>query len=413
MVPRGRERTRVRERLEALADAGLEPEEAQRAAIAALRRAVGFERWCWPRTDPSSALSTGGIAEFDLWPEVPRMAVLEEHGDVTSKPSLVLGPRASVALGAATRGDLARSRRWRECLRPYGIGDELMTVCRDRHGCWGSLELMRDSDDPPFDEDEVRLLHELAPTLATLLRRSQRQSWRAGHGPSRSLPPATLVVDAELRPTSWTRSFGDWLAELRRAGAPENVGMLPPAVYEIGSRVLTPPGAVVRLPASVRIRTAAGRWAVIEGAPLEGADRGHVAVTIRAASADEVFDLLCRTYDLTRRERQLVALVLDGHDTKQLAQALCISPHTVQDHLKAIFAKTSVRSRRELASLVVSLAEGASPDVAGASASTNEVTDARDCFRARRSASPASPSLPHRHPPGLGLPGCAESGRCR
>ncbi len=347
MAQRGRERSRARERLESLAGAGLQPAEAQREAVNTLRRAVGFERWCWPSTDPGSALSTGGVAEFDLWPELPRIAALEEHGDITSKPRLVLGPRASVTLSGATGGDLARSRRWRECLRPYGIGDELMTVCRDRHGCWGSVELMRDSDDPPFDEHDAQLLHELAPTLATLLRRSLLQSWHANRGEERPLPPATLIIDAELRPTSWTPAFADWLAELRTEDSAE---MLPPAVYELVARVLTPADAATGLPVSVRIRTPTGRWAAIEGAPLEGADRGHVAITLRAASAGEIFDLLAKTCDLTRRERQLVALILEGLATKQLAQALTISPHTVQDHLKAIFAKTGLRSRRELLS---------------------------------------------------------------
>ena len=51
------------------------------------------------------------------------------------------------------------------------FGDELMTVCCDRNGCWGSVEFMRDSDEPPFDERHVELLHELAPILGTLLRR--------------------------------------------------------------------------------------------------------------------------------------------------------------------------------------------------------------------------------------------------
>lgn len=350
MTLRERERTHVRERLEALANAGLDADEAQREAIAALRRAVGFERWCWPRTDPGSALSTGGIAEFDLWPELPRIAALEEHGDITSKPRLVLGPRASVSLSAATRGDLARSRRWRECLHPYGVGDELMTVCRDRHGCWGSVELMRDSDDAPFDEDETRLLNELAPTLAALLRRSLTRAWQADGREARPLPPATLILDAELRPVSWTPASRDWLVELGAPGAGENTEPLPPAIYEIGARVHTPLNATSGLPASVRIRTRSGRWATIEGAPLEGADRDQIAITIRAAFPDEIFDLLCKTYDLTRRERQLAALIDDGLATTQLAEALTISPHTVQDHLKAIFAKTRVRNRRELVS---------------------------------------------------------------
>lgn len=345
MAASERARTRARERLETLARAQLDSEEARREAITVLRPAVGFERWCWPLTDPASALSTSGIAEFDLWPELPRIAALEEHGDLTSKPGLALGDRASVTLSAATRGDLARSTRWHECLRPYGVGDELMTVCRDHHGCWASVELMRDSDDPPFKDEDAALLHELAPVLATMIRQGLHEREQASHVEQTSPPPATLIINAELQPTSWTPAFRGWLAEL-----PTGPDALPPAVYELGTRVLTPPAAGNGLPASVRIRTRSGRWAMLEGAPLEGADHGHAAITIRAATADEVFDFLAKVYELTRRERQLVALMLDGLATKQLATALCISPHTVQDHLKSVFAKTRLRSRRELIS---------------------------------------------------------------
>lgn len=347
-MPGERERNRCRERLGALAQAGLDADDARRAAIEILRRAVGFERWCWPLTDPDSALSTSGIGELDFWPSLPRLVALEQHGDVTSKPGLVLGRRASVALSAATHGKLGESRRWRECLQPYGIGDELMTACRDRHGCWGTVELMRDSADAPFDEADTQLLHELAPILGALLRRSRpRDAEASSEAPP--LPPAMLILDPALRPLSWTPAFHAWLAALPGTGG------LPAAVYEIGARAQIPGEAASGLPNRVRVRTLTGLWAVIEGAPLEGAAPDHVAITLRAATSDEIFDLLSKTYALTRRERQLVALVLDGLATKQLAQALCISPYTVQDHLKAIFAKTGVRTRQELTSRISGL----------------------------------------------------------
>jgi DNA-binding CsgD family transcriptional regulator len=280
---------------------------------------------------------------------------------VTRKPRLVVGGRATAALSEATGGDLARSRRWRECLRPYGIGDELMTACRDRHGCWGSVELMRGSDDPPFDDDDTALLEELAPTLGALLRRSLPQSWQARRGDSGPRPPGTLILDDELRPASWTAGFSDWLADLPAAGAGEGISLLPTAVYEIGARVLTPPEAATGLPNGVRLRTRTGRWSVIEGDRLAGAESGRVAITCRAATSEEVFDILSKAYGLTRRERQLVAFMLAGLATKQLAQALYISPYTVQDHLKAIFAKTGVRSRRELITHLTGRAPGPAP----------------------------------------------------
>lgn len=346
-----RERNRCVDRIEALTRAGLDADQARREAIAELRRAIGFERWCWPLTDPDTGLAMSGIGEFDFASSLLRLVALEEQGDVTSKPQLILGARASVALSAATGGELARSRRWRECLHPYGIGDELMTACRDRHGCWGSVELMRDAGDRRFHEEEVALLERLAPLLARLLRHSLVRSWESD-GVDAHLPEGILLLDGELTAVGWTAPLHQWLGDLAVSGH-----MLPPAIHEIGARVLTPANTAHGLAARVRVRTGTGRWSVIEGARLEG-DSSRVAITIRAATADEVFDMICKASELTKRERQLVGLVREGLATRHLADTLAISPYTVQDHLKAIFAKTGVRSRRELMSRLV----GSRPD---------------------------------------------------
>jgi predicted ArsR family transcriptional regulator len=46
------------------------------------------------------------------------------------------------------------------------------------------------------------------------------------------------------------------------------------------------------------------------------------------------------------------SLVLHGASTSQVADQLVISPHTVKEHLKNIFTKTGVRSRRDLVGIM-------------------------------------------------------------
>lgn len=53
-------------------------------------------------------------------------------------------------------------------------------------------------------------------------------------------------------------------------------------------------------------------------------------------------------HGLSKREREVLKLVLEGKSNKQIALALHITENTVEFHLKNIYSKVQVSSRTEL-----------------------------------------------------------------
>ena len=59
-----------------------------------------------------------------------------------------------------------------------------------------------------------------------------------------------------------------------------------------------------------------------------------------------------RWQTLTLRERQVAALAVAGKQNAEIADALSVSPATIATHLKNIYRKLDIHSRRELANLL-------------------------------------------------------------
>ena len=78
--------------------------------------------------------------------------------------------------------------------------------------------------------------------------------------------------------------------------------------------------------------------------------QSDIAVTIEESLPVERIALFAKAFGFTGRETDLRRQLLLGSDTRELARSLSLSEHTVQDHLKSIFAKTSVHSRRSVLS---------------------------------------------------------------
>ncbi len=350
-----RERARCRERLEKLSESDLDSESMRREALAELQSAIGFDRWCWPLADPDTLIPLGALAEHDYGPAVPRSLELEYSGeDVATMHGLARRSNPAGCLSAETGGDLACSPRWDEVLRPVGIGDEAVVACRDEVGCWGWLKAYRDNGDARFAEQDIELLQRVGPALGSALRRSMSRGNGAG-GDAAPSPAGVIVLDGDLKPVTWTAGARDWINSLPSGDVYAAYGMLPAMVYPVATRARSGRAASE---AHALERAVDGRWVMIEAAPLEGRGGGAIAVTLRDATAGETFDRLCRIYALSQRERQIVALLVAGLDTRGVTRRLFISPHTVQDHLKSVFAKVGTHSRRELLVKLSAAADG-------------------------------------------------------
>jgi DNA-binding CsgD family transcriptional regulator len=349
-----RERRRCRERLERLSTSELDCESMRREALADLQAVIGFDRWCWPLADPETLLPCSGIALHDFGPGVPRLLELEYSADgFAAKHVLARRLDSAGSLSAETAGDLARSARWDEVMRPVGIGDVAGAACRDSLGCWGWIEAYRDCGDRPFEADDLELLASVAASMAPALRRSGIGP--NGHGTAEPTPPGVIVLDGSLRRVSWTEWARTWIDVLPSAPLYAMMGILPSVIYPAATWARSAGSAVG---AHALLQGVDGRWVMIEAAPLEGGGEGEIAVTLRAATARETFDLFCRVYALSQREREVVALLAAGLDTRAVTKRLFISRHTVQDHLKSVFAKVGIHSRRELLARLSASADG-------------------------------------------------------
>ena len=59
-------------------------------------------------------------------------------------------------------------------------------------------------------------------------------------------------------------------------------------------------------------------------------------------------DDFCIKHDLTDREKEIVPLIVEGLGNKQIADRLCISPKTVNNHIYNLYRKLEINSRFEL-----------------------------------------------------------------
>jgi DNA-binding CsgD family transcriptional regulator len=323
------------------------------AAAERIAQVIPHDGCCVSGADP------GTLALVDTWTDgvaaeefaADFYAAELDSTDYARHRDLVSGRDHATVLSAVTRGDVRRSPRYRHLLTPMGFEHELRAAGLDAGTPWAFVHLYRQRGRRDFDANELAGLRRAAPKLATAVRAAvaRHTAWpERTHAISRPAAEAvTLLVDRELRVVGRAGPVTQWLEQMRDPRRPE----LPLPVPVLSLALDTRLGAA---PRPVRAFAQSGSWWVLQAAPLEGGQYADtVAITALPAQGSELTDLRMLALGFTAGERGVCELVLTGASTKLIAQSLCLSNYTVQDRLKAIFAKAQVVSRGELVALLI------------------------------------------------------------
>jgi DNA-binding CsgD family transcriptional regulator len=235
-----------------------------------------------------------------------------------------------------------------------GFQHELRAALVDRGTAWGFVHLYRAPDRRGFGADEVEAIQRASVPLARGLRAA------ATTPPARATVggqlPVVLVLDGSDRVHRSSGPVDGWLAAmddpLRTTPGPEII----PSVAASARRNAR---AGSRTGSTARLQAADGSWWVAHGAIAEPEETGtreepagggdaHVTIVVQPAVGSQLTRIVMRSLGLSPGERAVCELLLAGMSTKAIAAELHLSPLTVQDRLKTMFAKAEVGSRQEL-----------------------------------------------------------------
>ena len=319
--------------------------------LAELDRKVGFDEGAVMSFDPDVLLPNAFAVTGERSLDDALVACRNEQLDRDYLKFRDLA-RSTRRVGAASRESdpwTKSSPRWQEILDARGHGHELRASLVDGAGqCWGAVNVQREPG-RPFTYREISLVERGIKGYATAIARSMI----GGRTPDTQAEPGAVWLDEAGRVVFASPAAQRWLSLI---DAGRGAGFSPALLAGLAIRATAgadrgrPAGTAVK----VRMRADGGQWIRLTAEPVafpDGTPRG-VSVVIDAARAGDVLPVAASALQLTGRELEVVRGVLNGLDTRSLAASLHISQYTVQDHLKSVFGKAGVSSRRELAHLL-------------------------------------------------------------
>jgi hypothetical protein len=288
--------------------------------IERLRRVVPFEAYCASTLDPASGLITRALAEemggADEAAVFFERLYFEHHQSVRRMADI----HQSVALlSETTGGDLERSTRYLEYLRPLGLAYEMCGAFTSGGYLWGSMDLIRESGSPDFMPREVNLLRRIAPHLGNGLKmaalRMQTPLEEGGTD-----VPGVLTLDYQGSVIQHTPAAERWLQDLEDLGPRwREWDGLPRALRTVVlllRRALSPERErdEESIP-SLRARTRSGRWLTLYGSLTEATPerRAETVIIIEPTKPEELLPFSMTAYGLSPREARRAWPLYDAY----------------------------------------------------------------------------------------------------
>ena len=337
------------EGIEQLAHADLSAQELIEEAAERISRVVPSDGHFFSATDPETTLAMGAGAIEGLPFEMCQVHWDYEFlvPDYLKFADIAQAPQPVADLHDATGGRPERSPRWREYGGYTGFRSEVRMTFTIDGATWGIGQLNRLGDAPRFSDDEKAWLARAIPAVGAGLRRALLAppgDAAADRGPGLALLAADgTVVSVNQEAAAWLDEL--WVGPI--FPGQDNAVPFEAFSYAARARADAPGRAATE---RARVRTRNGVWLTMHASTLEGTDQ--LAVIIEPAKAVDVAPLIVEAYGITQRELDVTRRIARGMGTSEIAADLHLSPHTVRDHVKAIFEKVGVRSRGELVATV-------------------------------------------------------------
>jgi len=325
-----------------------------------LRKVIENDASCWHTLDPHTRLMTSdspddlierGVFAPDEAQAAGKLVVRSEYlvEDVNTFAGLAAQRVPVGILDHVTRGDPQRSPRYRDLLLPADIPHELRAAFVIRGRVWGAVHIARRAASGPFEQRDVDALAAAAGAIARGIRASLRfDAARRGTGVD---APGLVVLGPQDDVELITPPARELLASLRPDGPDYADDAIATPVLALASFVRGAPEAgqggsnVVTVPGS-------DGWITLHASLPGPPGDGRIAVVLERAGGARSATVRLEAFGATAREREVATLLARGLSRAELAEALVLSPHTVEDHVKSLYEKLGVASRQELVARV-------------------------------------------------------------